>query len=595
MPTAIEERLDQKAGSSAIATDEYWPTLERYLVALLERAESMSPSDVRQRRRYSVRTDDVYVGLDVAPDTPSIDRRFIEGAIDRAKREVASLAEQDLRDKMASSWAERYDVLSEARELADADRLPAENTIQEHRFVVVLGHPGAGKTTMLNHLALDHARAILKDRTLLYRDPDGGSKSTASERPCALVPIVLKMSSYAEARQSARDLSLIDYLARYVRGEFQLDVEESLLARTLGHWLRRGRCLIMLDGVDEIPTQTERKELVQAIEAFVRAQEDHGVSAPAAGDRQESNELPREQLGDAPITARDLLPQLRSLTLQMRPNKDVGSSGNRFLVTSRIAGYRNEPLSDKFRHFTILELSGEVRKKVIQSWCRAITARAMDASRGSRRPEDAGTLSQKVVDAFNTDRSLSAMAGSPLLVRIIAEVFHANPNERPRGRADFYERAVRTLLTDWNLERGAEGYVINFHDAVAWLGPLALWIHEHMPTGMVSRRRAEEVIAQAIAVAHTDAEVPRKAGQEAAEFVDRVREGSGIFVELGADLYGFAHRTSSRTSSQKSSPVAEPASGKNSRDAFTSLAGGNQFCWRSASSANSLPTTFRRS
>ena len=37
--------------------------------------------------------------------------------------------------------------------------------------------------------------------------------------------------------------------------------------------------------------------------------------------------------------------------------------------------------------------------------------------------------------------------------------------------------------------------------------------------------------------------MPRKAGQEAAEFLDRVREGSGIFVELGPDLYGFAHRT----------------------------------------------------
>lgn len=108
------------------------------------------------------------------------------------------------------------------------------------RSLLVLGEPGAGKTTCL----LDLARSLL-----------------ASEHE-GITPVVLNLSSFG-----SRSGPLFDWLTEEIRGRYQ--IPKQLCRR----WLTEGRLLLLLDGLDEV-NESRRADCVRAINAYV---ESHGA------------------------------------------------------------------------------------------------------------------------------------------------------------------------------------------------------------------------------------------------------------------------------------------------------------------------------
>ncbi len=86
-------------------------------------------------------------------------------------------------------------------------------------------------------------------------------------------------------------------------------------------YLKRDQAVIILDGLDEITTGSEREEIVKEVEAFVH----EWVRLP------ESNNV--EQYWN-PWNAFD----------KKRQTESTESQGNQLIVTSRIAGYHACPL-----------------------------------------------------------------------------------------------------------------------------------------------------------------------------------------------------------------------------------------------------------
>ncbi|MGV9366722.1 NACHT domain-containing protein [Amycolatopsis sp. NPDC003731] len=109
---------------------------------------------------------------------------------------------------------------------------------------VILGDPGAGKSTLTQKLAYEFSRN------------DGNSYGNA-------VPFIVTMRSYEEAKR-ARGCSLIEFLARHLNESYHLIVKPEILE----YIFLSGRGLVMFDGLDELIDVTRRREMVSIIENF---------------------------------------------------------------------------------------------------------------------------------------------------------------------------------------------------------------------------------------------------------------------------------------------------------------------------------------
>ncbi len=108
---------------------------------------------------------------------------------------------------------------------------------------ILAGDDGAGKTTALLRYAQDIARHASPWRVLLGRQ---------------VIPILVALPAYAGADPAPTGLR-VRHLADILRG-----YNADLLARYLPSLLRRGRVLLLFDGLDEL-TPTQAREIVQEL------------------------------------------------------------------------------------------------------------------------------------------------------------------------------------------------------------------------------------------------------------------------------------------------------------------------------------------
>jgi len=145
--------------------------------------------------------------------------------------------------------------LSEPRE--NKEYVPAIDLIKSHRRVVILGVPGAGKTTLVQFLATGIATDGLDAMDL---------------------PIVVRLPEFALAMTEQPDLTILDWVVSQAESMECLDIVEPL-ERQLRQ--AHGTVLTLFDGLDEVPgtdaaetggkrSGSLRSKLIEAIKAFVR-------------------------------------------------------------------------------------------------------------------------------------------------------------------------------------------------------------------------------------------------------------------------------------------------------------------------------------
>ncbi|MCK4449136.1 MAG: NACHT domain-containing protein, partial [Anaerolineae bacterium] len=152
---------------------------------------------------------------------------------------------------------EPCEVMDEAalRERAErAERLGAEDVLRKEPRLVVLGDPGAGKTTFLRYVALVLAEG---ERTARERLGLAGD----------WLPIYLPLAAYSEALRRQR-VSLEDYVLHYWdTRSFDRPGMDQLVARTL----ERGQVLLLLDGLDEVGGRADRRATISQVEAWANS------------------------------------------------------------------------------------------------------------------------------------------------------------------------------------------------------------------------------------------------------------------------------------------------------------------------------------
>lgn len=117
------------------------------------------------------------------------------------------------------------------------------------RHLVILGAPGMGKTTLLQHLTLTLANP--KQRRKVSFPPK--------------LPILLFLREHAQAIAATPDLSLVELLENQFKKR-----RHAAPPGWFEHHLQRGHCLVLLDGLDEVADPEAREVVVQWVGAQMR-------------------------------------------------------------------------------------------------------------------------------------------------------------------------------------------------------------------------------------------------------------------------------------------------------------------------------------
>jgi predicted NACHT family NTPase len=184
------------------------------------------------------------------------------------------------------------------------------------------------------------------------------------------------------------------------------------------YWLADGRAMILLDGLDEVVEESKRYAVVQQIENF---------------------------LG------------------QYHQNLAI--------ITSRPAGYKRDFFNtSEFEHYQLQLFDDPKVDEFINRW---YDSRVRDAAEAQRRKDS-------IKKALAENDRIKLLARNPLLLTIIA-LIHRYQAELPRARHKLYEKAVDTLLKNWDAYKNiTEKSVFKYLDADdlrRQMEILAYWIH----------------------------------------------------------------------------------------------------------------------
>jgi hypothetical protein len=488
----IKTRAETPVAPSALQEREL---LASYLEALCAEIGILRPGAIRGAELpLELELDEVYIELQAEPDQPDIDRRVTVHELTEARKRDEDWTWDDERRR------ERQYRISADRERSSREGITAQSSalavvVDRHDQVVILGDPGSGKTTLLRHLAMQSAQSLLKPA-----EPSAD---------LARVPIYVRISAYAEFRAVANpDLALRDYLSHYVKGLQVRSPEEvtALLYRSLDE----GRCLILLDGLDEVIEDRDRANVARAIAQFAAVYR----GKQAAGHTQ--------ALGHD------------------------GPPGNKLAVTSRLAGYRPfVELPSSFGHYIIRPMSRPQVEAFLDRWFRAVEKHLQPEAAPQLIEQQAARQKAKILDAIERSPGVARLTDNPLLLRLLA-MLHIQEGNLPRRRVELYWKAANWLLYEWHLERGAPpGAAIDERVALSLLGPVAMHIHTLRPSGLLSLGQMEQLLFEIRGPQRGDRpDAPSvETIEDVRKFLRTVREHSGLLVERGTGMIGFMHLT----------------------------------------------------
>jgi len=124
------------------------------------------------------------------------------------------------------------------------EKISGKAAVEKYRTLLVLGKPGAGKTTFLKHVVIQCIKGLFKEE---------------------LVPFFITLKSFAEAENKP---GLLTYLSSYLEQQQQLDCLDCLTV------LKQGKALICLDGLDEVLEQ-DSKRVIREIETLAQKYPDN--------------------------------------------------------------------------------------------------------------------------------------------------------------------------------------------------------------------------------------------------------------------------------------------------------------------------------
>ena len=221
-----------------------------------------------------------------------------------------------------------------------------------------------------------------------------------AEETQSLSPVYIPLAAYAETLLSnaVGERSILDFISKYLHDRYLGEYNQMILEQLL-----HGKVFFLLDGLDEIPDLSLRIQVVRDIESFTQSFPD-----------------------------------------------------NRFIVTSRLVGYRDAPLAAEYEAFTIADFDKEQIRSFTKKWCPAYEHWVNQVDDSQFLFQAATSEAEKLFQATQQNNGVKRLAVNPLLLTILA-LIQRQGIELPSHRVELYDLCVSTLLDLWVKAKGYTG------------------------------------------------------------------------------------------------------------------------------------------
>jgi NACHT domain len=459
-----------------------------FLVWLIDRFSFLQTAGIGTTKHLQLKLREVFV------DAQALREQYAGVKWHTRSQEQRALMEDRLRNREISE--EEYEALLDRLSLeydvlgdTSPELVSITEAVRSADRVLVLGDPGTGKTTLLRHLALSHAQALLD-----------GSMNVAAELGQARLPLYVRAGDFARSDQ--RNAGLGAFIAPFMCGALECPVERGKLEPLIAMALRAGRCLVLLDGLDEVTSAADRANVVTNIADFV--------------------------VGHHP-------------------------RGNRFVCTSRVSGYAAAPLPPEFAAVRLVEMDDPAIERFLRLYVLAIERAEAPSKNPAVIQRDADRTVDELLDAFRNSPGVRRLAANPLLLTALLLV-HRTHGALPERRVDAYKAVTDALGHTWRAKQGVpEAELPDERRLTLWLTRLADWMHAHRPEGSATLRDLLEQWGPLWAKLQReewdpsvldDADLPStEAASAILEFLDQIERHSGLLIERAPRRWGFPHLT----------------------------------------------------
>lgn len=390
---------------------------------------------------FNLKLDQVFVDLRIAPS--------LNPAKANANPIAQQLSTQNLKDK-----GQIWDFL----------RTHKRNS-GEATALAIIGAPGCGKTTLMQHLAL----VMAGNRQRKYRLR-------------SYIPVLLFLRDHVAAITENPTLKLGTLAQNHLTKQFpKLKPSPDWFERQL----ENGKCLVLLDGLDEVADKEKRLAISQWVDD-----------------------------------------QIRNYT------------GCPFVITSRLQGYRDAPLQ---RANIVIEVQGfdsQQVKSFVNNWYLANEVVA-SGNAAAKKPvteeiqEQATKGADDLLQRLRNQPSLSALTVNPLLLTMIAMV-HRYHGALPGSRSELYNEICEVLLGRWRQARGVKDALTSAQKR-AVLQPLAAVMMKNGIKQIPAAEAAKIICTMLPSVGMTESDAPSA--------LKSFQASSGLLQEREEGIWSFAHLT----------------------------------------------------
>nr|WP_217279162.1 NACHT domain-containing protein [Corallococcus exiguus] len=355
-----------------------------------------------------------------------------------------------------------------------------------------MGAPGAGKTTLLQHIALAFARERTGDKKLRRKKSLTNSLGKIAWKTPIFIRLTSIASQLATRADNRPDLTVLDALTSTLPPDLQAIPEAK---NYFASQLKKGRCVVLLDGLDEVPSNQEFEATTRAIQSMVA-----------------------------------FYPK------------------NKYIITSRVAGWRTGA-GPGFQVSYVDDLSNTQIETFVDTWYEAVERNAIPGRLEDESPSEKKARSrrstqkaQSLKSTLQTNIGIRRLATNPMLLSIIA-VVHRSLATLPRERSKLYNQCSQILLDQWDVFKGLriDDTGLRLEQKQAIMRRLAYALH----TGEIGdpgggREAPSEQFEKIISNMLPGLSKPP---ESASHLLRRLLERSGLLIERSRNSISFAHHT----------------------------------------------------